>query len=106
MQDHESGLLRIYLPRTTVNKGKEKGRSCHTPAPSPQPMMGSKLPRPEGRVEHNRSTAVLIQRMLMSHLRIGGTVRPPHSCCSRRKDPYRQQRHRYDRRPGWGSRSN
>src|SRR5215217_2780692 len=32
MQDRESELLRIPLPRTPVNKAKEKGRSCFAPA--------------------------------------------------------------------------
>src|SRR5215218_5217457 len=30
MQDPQYGLLRIYLPRTPVNKGKEKGRGSMT----------------------------------------------------------------------------
>jgi hypothetical protein len=32
MQDPESELRRIALPRTPVNKGKEKGRSVAAPA--------------------------------------------------------------------------
>ena len=33
MHDPASELLRIYLPRTWVNKGKKKGRGCHCPGP-------------------------------------------------------------------------
>jgi len=32
MQDPANELLRINLPRTPVNKGKEKGRNYYTPA--------------------------------------------------------------------------
>ena len=32
MQDPANGLRRISIPRTRVNKGKEKGRGCYTPA--------------------------------------------------------------------------
>ena len=32
MQNVVYELRRIHLPRTWVNKGKEKGRGCYTPA--------------------------------------------------------------------------
>jgi hypothetical protein len=35
MQDPASELPRINIPRTPVNKGKEKGRGCSKPRPSP-----------------------------------------------------------------------
>jgi hypothetical protein len=33
MHDPECELRRIHLPRTSVHKGKEKGRSSYAPAP-------------------------------------------------------------------------
>jgi hypothetical protein len=32
MHDHASELRRIPIPRTSMNKGKRKGRGCYTPA--------------------------------------------------------------------------